>query len=278
MKTSAEIYKILTGGIRQYFMEAGKKTAVLGISGGLDSAVVACLAQDALGKENVHGLLMPGPYSTVHSLTDALKLCNLNNINYHIIPIDAIFYKFLRELAPVFNHAQHDLTEENIQARIRAVILMAYANKKDALVLNTSNKSELAMGYGTLYGDLVGAMMVLGDLYKTGVYELAEFLNGKQERIPEHTISKEPSAELRLDQKDSDTLPEYYVLDPILHALIEEERPAEDLKLPETDPDTVAEIVKRMKLSSFKAHQVPPVLVVTDHPLLPEFKCLRYNP
>ncbi|HHV02422.1 MAG: NAD(+) synthase [Bacteroidales bacterium] len=277
MKTSSEIYEILTGGIRQYFRETGKKTAVLGISGGIDSAVVACLAQDALGKENVHGLLMPGPYSTVHSLTDALKLCTLNEISYHIIPIDSIFHKFLRELSPVFEHAPHDVTEENIQARIRAVLLMAYANKKDSLVLNTSNKSELAMGYGTLYGDLAGAMMVLGDVYKTDIYDLAEFLNNKIERIPEHTIVKEPSAELHIDQKDSDSMPEYCVLDPILHALIEEERSATDLAVPGASPDIVAGIANRVKLASFKVHQVPPVLAVTDHPLIPENKCLRYN-
>lgn len=277
MSTSEKLYQALTGGIRHFFMDAGKETAVLGLSGGLDSAVVACLAQDALGKEHVHGLLMPGPYSTVHSLNDALELCTLNGISYHIIPIDTIFNKFLRELSPVFEHEHQDVTEENLQARIRAVLLMAYANKKDSLVLNTSNKSELAVGYGTLYGDLAGALMVLADLYKTEVYELAAFLNRDGERIPGHSISKEPSAELYIDQKDTDSLPEYAVLDPILHALIEEGKTEEELVLSGIDAQLLSGIIQKMKRSGFKTHQVPPMLTVTDHPLLPRNKCLHYN-
>jgi len=277
MKTSEEIYNILTHGIMQFFHEAGKEKAVLGLSGGIDSAVVACLAQDALGKENVHGLMMPGPYSTVHSLTDALKLCTLSEIAYNIIPIDPIFHKFVRELAPVFDHAPHDVTEENIQARIRAVLLMAYSNKKGHLVLNTSNKSELAMGYGTLYGDLVGALMVIGDIYKTDVYDLAAYLNRDGERIPAHTINKEPSAELHIDQKDSDTMPEYDELDPILYGLIEEGRSANDTTLGGGGTEKAAWVARKVKQSAFKGHQLPPLLAVTDHPLLPEYKCLRYN-
>ncbi|MFA6818623.1 MAG: NAD(+) synthase [Bacteroidales bacterium] len=277
MNTSEELHRILTGGIREFFRQAGKERAVIGISGGLDSAVVSCLATDALGSENVHGLLMPGPYSTVHSLTDALKLCTLNQISHHIIPIDAIFHKFLRELSPVFEHAPHDLAEENIQARIRAVLLMAYANKKDALVLNTSNKSELAMGYGTLYGDLAGALMVVGDVYKTDLYDLAEYLNRKEERIPVHTIRKEPSAELHIDQKDSDSIPEYPVLDPILHGLIEEGLSVAQLVGSGTPESLVREIENKIMKTSFKAHQVPPTLAVTGHPLLPENKCLRFH-
>ncbi len=277
MKTSEEIYRILIHGIRQFFNETGKKQAVVGLSGGIDSAVVACLAQDALGKENVHGLMMPGPYSTVHSLTDALKLCTLSEIAYHIIPIDPIFHKFLRELSPVFEHAPHDVTEENIQARIRAVLLMAYSNKKGHLVLNTSNKSELAMGYGTLYGDLTGALMVIGDIYKTDVYDLAAYLNRNGERIPDHTIKKEPSAELHIDQKDSDNMPEYEELDPILYGLIEEARSADDTTLGGGGTEKAAWVAQKMKQTSYKGHQLPPLLAVTDHPLLPEYKCLRYN-
>ena len=277
MKTSEELYLSLIGGIRHFFRDAGNKTAVLGLSGGLDSAVVACLAQDALGKEHVHGLLMPGPYSTVHSLNDALELCALNGISNHIIPIDTIYNKFLRELSTVFEHEHHDVTEENLQARIRAVLLMAYANKKDCLVLNTSNKSELAMGYGTLYGDLAGALMVMADIYKTEVYELAAFLNREGERVPANTISKEPSAELYIDQKDTDSLPEYAVLDPILRSLIEEGKTEEELVRSGIDARLLSGIILKMQRSGFKTHQVPPLLAVTDHPLLPHNKCLRYN-
>ncbi|NLN71159.1 MAG: NAD(+) synthase, partial [Chloroflexi bacterium] len=166
MKSAGQLYDVLIEGISRFFKEAGKKKAVLGLSGGLDSAVVACLAQDALGKNNVHSLLMPGPYSTIHSITDALKSCSLNELSHHIVPIDAIYHKALRELSSVMEHTNFDVTEENVQARLRAVFLMAYANKHNTLLLCTSNKSELAMGYGTLYGDLAGALMVLGDVYK----------------------------------------------------------------------------------------------------------------
>ncbi|HNR27061.1 MAG TPA: NAD(+) synthase [Bacteroidales bacterium] len=277
MKTPEELYLVLTGGIRRFFSDAGKTNAVLGISGGLDSAVVSCLAQDALGKEQVCGLLMPGPFSTVHSLNDAMELCMLNGIPNYIIPIDQIYHKFLRELSPVFEHDTHGVMEENLQARIRGVLLMAYANKKDCLLLNTSNKSELAMGFGTLYGDLAGALMVLADVYKTSVYDLAAFLNRDEERIPAHTISKEPSAELYIDQKDTDSLPEYDVLDPILHALIEEGKTEEELLDSGTNPELLAGITHKMRLSGFKALQVPPLLAVTDHPLLPPDKSLRYD-
>lgn len=277
MKPAGELYKTLTEGISRFFNEAGKKKAILGISGGLDSAVVAALAADALGKENVHGLLLPGPYSTIHSITDALKLCSLNGLNYHIVPIDSIYQKFLRELSSVFEHTQPDVTEENIQARIRGVFLMAYANKKNALLLCTSNKSELAMGYGTLYGDLTGALMVLGDVYKTQVYELAAFLNKDTERIPEHTLRKPPSAELRLDQKDTDSLPAYHLLDPILFSLFEEGRSAEQIMESGTPPDLVREVAGKAGHYQFKYLQVPPVLAVTEHPLLPENKCYRYK-
>ena len=277
MKSVEQLYKTLVNGISRFFEEAGKKKAVLGISGGLDSAVVACLAQDALGPSQVHGLLLPGPFSTIHSLTDAFKLCSLNKISHHVISIDPIYQKFVRELSPVLEHTSQDMTEENLQARIRGVCLMAYANKKDALLLCTSNKSELAMGYGTLYGDLAGAVMVLGDVYKTQVYELADFLNRERERIPAHTITKEPSAELRIDQKDSDSLPPYPILDPILKAFIEEKRAAKEIITAGFPLDIVTKICKQLGMSSFKYLQTPPVLAVTEHPLLPKNKCYRYS-
>ncbi len=277
MKPVEHVYNTLTNGISRFFKEAGKKKAVLGLSGGLDSAVVACLVQDALGPSHVHGLLMPGPFSTIHSLTDALKSCSLNNISHHIVSIDAVYQKLLRELSPVFEHTTPDVTEENMQARIRGICLMAYANKHDALLLCTSNKSELAMGYGTLYGDLTGALMVLGDVYKTQVYELAHFLNRERERVPEHSILKEPSAELRIGQKDSDTLPPYAILDPILKALIEEKRTVKEIINAGFPLDIVVRISQQVGKSSFKYLQVPPVLAVTEHPLLPKNKSYRYS-
>ncbi len=272
--TTEKIYQCLIDGLRRFFSEAGCRKAVIGLSGGIDSALVACLAIDALGVDNVHALLMPGPFSTVHSLTDAIKLCEIQSLSYHIVPIDGIYNKFQRELAPVFEHAPHDVTEENLQARIRSTLLMAYANKKNALVLNTSNKSELAMGYGTLYGDLAGALMVIADIYKTEVYELSSLINTPAERIPLHTIEKEPSAELHANQKDRDSLPPYPILDPILRALIEEGRTPRELIKAGNPPDCIESACTKMNRNKFKGLQCPPLLQVTDKPLLPENKCI----
>ncbi|MCL2738364.1 MAG: NAD(+) synthase [Bacteroidales bacterium] len=265
-------YQVLVAGIKRFFGDAGKTSAVLGLSGGIDSAVVLCLVADALGKEHVHGLMMPSPFSTVHSLTDAIKLAEQADISYHVIPIDSIYSRFLKELAPVFEHSQPDTCEENIQARIRACLLMAYANKKDCLLLNTTNKSELAMGYGTLYGDLAGALMVLADVYKTEVYELATFLNSEKNRIPLSIITKEPSAELRANQKDSDSLPPYPVLDPLLHALIEEGQSPDALIAKGEPKEIVEQAVQAMRHSAFKRLQLPPLLKVSQHPLLSKDK------
>ena len=269
-----EIYTKLVNGIRTFVQQAHAGKVVIGLSGGIDSALVACLAIDALGKENVHAFLMPGPYSTVHSLTDALRLCELEGISNNVVPIDSIFNKYLRELAPAFEHTTHDVTEENLQARIRGVLLMAYSNKKNALVLNTSNKSELAMGYGTLYGDLIGSLMVIGDIYKTQVYELAQYLNATTERIPWHTIEKAPSAELHVGQLDSDSLPPYPILDPILVSILEEHKSRANLLDVGTPGNCVDLVFKRLNDNQFKALQVPPLLQVTDHPLLHRSKCI----
>ena len=265
-------YHTLVGGIRRFFEDARKERAVLGLSGGIDSAVVLCLAVDALGKERVHGLMLPSPFSTVHSVTDAVKLAEQEDISYHIIPIDSIYNKFLKELAPAFGHSHHDVTEENIQARIRGTLLMAYANKKDCLLLNTTNKSELAMGYGTLYGDLAGALMVLADLYKTQLYDLAQFLNSETPRIPVSIMHKEPSAELRIDQKDSDTLPPYTILDPILFALIEEGQDARTVISKGADKVVVEQVVSTLSYNSFKHLQLAPFIRLSEHPLLPKEK------
>jgi NAD+ synthetase len=265
-------YVQLISGIRSFFASAGKSRAVLGLSGGIDSALVLCLAADALGKENVHGLMMPSPFSTVHSVTDAVKLAEQVGISYHILPIDSIYNKFIKELAPAFGGLPIDTTEENIQARIRGTLLMAYANKKDCLLLNTTNKSELAMGYGTLYGDLAGALMVLADLYKTEAYALSHYINAQEHRIPEAILSKAPSAELRPDQKDSDSLPPYDILDPLLYALIEKGQDAETLLKNGAPPDILQHIIQAKARSAFKVLQLPPLIRVSSAPLLPPEK------
>ena len=272
VQSPEHLYHALVAGIRQFFEKAGIERAVLGLSGGIDSAVVLCLSVDALGKERVHTLLMPSPFSTVHSVTDAVKLAEQEEVSYHVIPIDSIYHKFLKELAPAFGHTHPDVTEENIQARIRATLLMAYANKKGHILLNTTNKSELAMGYGTLYGDLAGALMVLADIYKTQVYDVAMFLNSETQRIPISIMSKEPSAELRIDQKDSDSLPPYSILDPVLFALIEEGEAPESIIAKGAAKETVTQIVKTMNSNAFKFLQLPPLIQLSEHPLLPKEK------
>jgi NAD+ synthase (glutamine-hydrolysing) len=216
------VYARLVKGVASFFRKNGKDRAVVGLSGGIDSAVVLCIAAEALGRENVHAVLMPSPFSTLHSVADAIELASNLNISYSIVPIEAIYNRYIKELEDFFCDEIKDITIENLQARIRADILMAYSNQTGALLLNTSNKSELAMGYGTLYGDLSGALMVIADLYKLQVYSIAHYINTLEKVIPENTIIKEPSAELRVDQKDSDTIPEYNILDPILHMLTEE--------------------------------------------------------
>jgi NAD+ synthase (glutamine-hydrolysing) len=268
LHTTEHIYHALVTGIRLFFADTGKERAVLGLSGGIDSAVVLCLAADALGTSHVHGLMMPSPFSTVHSLTDAVKLAEQVDVSYDIVPIDSIYNKYQKELTPVFSHTPSDLTNENLQARIRGTLLMAFANQKDYLLLNTTNKSELAMGYGTLYGDLTGALMVLADVYKTEIYHLATFLNSESLRIPISIIRKEPSAELRVNQKDSDSLPPYGILDPVLFQLIEEGKSAEAVVAGGTSKEVVEQVVSSIHNYSFKLLQLPPLIKVTEHPLL----------
>ena len=267
-KGAEHSYYTLVEGIRKFFKDAGKERAVLGLSGGIDSAIVLCLTVDALGKEHVHGLMMPSPFSTVHSVTDAVKIAEHEDIHYNIVPIDAIYHKFIKELSPLFGSASSDVTEENIQARIRAILLMAYANKNDCLLLNTTNKSELAMGYGTLYGDLAGSLMVLADLYKTQVYDLALFINSEKPRIHTSILRKEPSAELKIGQKDSDTLPPYAILDPVLHALIEEEETPQAVIAKGASAEVVEQAVHAMRNYAFKYLQLPPLVKVSERPLL----------
>ncbi|MDR2586615.1 MAG: NAD(+) synthase [Prevotellaceae bacterium] len=271
-RSPEQLYLTLVTGIKNFFEAAGARTAVLGLSGGIDSAIVLCLAVDALGKESVRALMMPSPFSTVHSVTDAVKIAEQVNISYDIIPIDSIYYKYIKELAPLLGNDPPDLTEENLQARIRGTILMAHSNKKGSLLLNTTNKSELAMGYGTLYGDLSGALMVLADVYKTQLYDLAAYLNTAAPRIPLSIIKKEPSAELRIDQKDSDTLPPYPLLDPVLYALIEEQQSPQNVIDQGASKEVVEQVMKAKHTYTYKHLQLPPLIKVTDHPLLPPDK------
>jgi NAD+ synthase (glutamine-hydrolysing) len=276
MMTAENLHKKLLDGLSKFFSQNGKSAAVVGLSGGIDSSLVAALAVEALGADNVLGLMMPSQHSTVHSVTDAVQLADNLGIAYHIVPIESIYNAFIKELAPVFGHHKTtDVTEENLQARIRAVLLMAASNKFGHLVLNTSNKSELAMGYGTLYGDLIGALMVIGDVYKTQVYETARYINRHHEIIPHNTLVKEPSAELHPNQKDSDALPPYDILDRVLYGLVEEGLSPDALVQQGFEEGLVMRVVRQKAQVAFKGFQLPQLLAIGEHPLLPEDKCFR---
>lgn len=267
--TIGEIRFRLVEGIRDYFRGCHMEKAVLGLSGGIDSAVVAALAVEALGKENVHGILLPSEFSTLHSIQDAVDLADNLGISYNVIPISDIYNKFMKGLEDVFKDKREwSVAEENLQARIRGTILMAYANKFNALLLNTSNKSELCTGYGTLYGDLAGAIMVIADLYKGDVYELAYDINREEEIIPISTLTKAPSAELRPGQKDSDSLPDYELLDPILYAVNEGGKTYAQLEDEGYDKELIARISSLTGKSAFKIHQIPPILNISSAPVV----------
>jgi len=229
----------------------------------MDSALGLCLAVDALGKEHVRALLMPSRYSSENSVEDAVLLANRLGIKYDIISIEKPFRVFEEELAPVFAGRPFDVTEENIQARIRAVLLMAISNKFGCILLNTSNKSEAAVGYGTLYGDMAGGLSVIGDVYKTDVYKLANYINRQKEIIPQSIINKPPSAELRPNQLDTDSLPDYPVLDSILYQYIELKKPAERIKGEGIDPGTVKKVINMINSNKFKKYQSAPVLRIS---------------
>ena len=229
----------------------------------MDSAMVCLIAADALGPENVHGLLMPSQYSTDHSVKDAVDLAENLGVSYDIVPIKPMFDLLRETMKPVFGDRQEDVTEENMQARIRGTIVMSYANKFGAMALNTTNKSEAAMGYGTLYGDSCGGLSVIGDLYKTEVYELGEYVNRNGIRIPLNTIQKAPSAELRPGQKDSDSLPDYSVLDGILNLHIEEQLCLDEIVAEGYDAKLVAEVLRKVRINEWKRLQFAPVLKVS---------------
>ncbi|MBK8969694.1 MAG: NAD+ synthase [Saprospiraceae bacterium] len=257
------IHDALVVGIRDYFGKLGFKKAILGLSGGIDSAVTAVLAAKALGQDNVRVLLMPSQFSSDHSVNDARQLAVNLGMQYDILPIQPMFEAFETALQAQFAGMPFNVTEENIQARIRGTLLMAMSNKFGHILLNTTNKSEMAVGYGTLYGDMCGGISVLGDVYKTEVYALAKFLNKDAEVIPVNSIEKPPSAELRPNQKDSDSLPEYDILDKILYQYIEERKGPRTLVEMGFEESLVARVLRMVNMNEFKREQAAPVLRVS---------------
>ena len=259
----AEVHDALVMGIRDYFAKLGLRSAILGLSGGIDSAVVAALAARALGPENVTGLLLPSRFSSEHSVEDARRLALNLGIRHEVLPIEPAHRAMIELLDPWFHGMAPDVTEENLQARIRGMALMAFSNKFGHVLLNTTNKSEMAVGYGTLYGDLCGGLSVIGDVFKTEVYELAAHINRDGERIPLNTIVKPPSAELRPDQKDTDSLPEYAELDPVLRLYIEERLGPDEIVVRGHAPALVHRVLDLVNRNEFKRFQTAPVLRVS---------------
>ncbi len=259
-----QIHQALILGIRDYFSKMGFSKAILGSSGGIDSAVVLALACEALGAENVRAVLMPSPFSSGHSVKDAEQLSKTLGNPYDIIPIEAVYNSFLTSLNPLFKDLPFGVAEENIQSRSRGNLLMAIANKFGYILLNTSNKSELATGYGTLYGDMAGGLSVLGDVYKMQVYALAKYINRHKEIIPLHIITKAPSAELRPNQKDSDSLPDYKVLDKVLYQYIEKRQGPKEIMAMDVDPALVNRVLKLVNMNEYKRNQFCPVIRVSS--------------
>lgn len=257
------IHDALVLGIKDYFKKLGFKKAIVGLSGGIDSAVTFALAARALGNENVYGILMPSQYSSDHSIADAKALAENIGAPYEVVEIEDLYNSYGQKLKPIFKDLPFGLAEENLQARARGVLLMAISNKFGHIVLNTSNKSEAAVGYGTLYGDMCGGLAVLGDVYKTEVFELARFMNKDQVVIPENTIVKPPSAELRPDQKDSDSLPDYDVLDRVLFEYIENRKGPKELIQLGFDEALVNRVLKMVNINEYKRYQTPPILRVS---------------
>ncbi len=258
------VHEALLLGIRDYFKKMNFSKAILGSSGGIDSAVVLALACEALGSENVRAILMPSPYSSEHSVKDAEQLSkNLGN-PYDVIRIDTMYEDFLQTLKPVFKDLPFSLAEENIQSRTRGNLLMAIANKFNYILLNTSNKSELATGYGTLYGDMAGGLSVLGDCYKMQIYALANFINRNKEIIPKNILEKAPSAELRPNQKDSDSLPDYAVLDKILYNYIERRLGPSEIKSLGFDAALVDRTLMLVNRNEYKRNQFCPIIRISE--------------
>ena len=261
----AWIHDALILGIRDYFAKNNFKKAIVGLSGGVDSALVLALAVEAIGAENVFSVLMPSQFSSDHSVSDAEDLLKRLQSSFTTVPIQNAFQAFEDTLAEDFKGLPADVTEENLQARIRGVYLMAFANKLGYILLNTTNRSEAAVGYGTLYGDTNGALGVIGDLFKTEVYALCAYINREQEIIPRHILTKAPSAELRPGQKDSDSLPDYETLDRILRFYLEEYKSLEEIVQEGFDPSLVSKTLRLSRRAEFKRHQTPPYLRVSRH-------------
>ncbi|HUS19794.1 MAG TPA: NAD(+) synthase, partial [Terriglobales bacterium] len=261
----AVAYQALVLGTRDYVQKCGFKKVAIGLSGGIDSALVACIAVDALGAENVTGIGMPSPYSSAGSIDDARQLASNLGIHFELIPISAMFKTFRQTMQPIFGSRPEDVTEENMQSRLRGNILMAYSNKTNTLILTTGNKSELAVGYSTLYGDMAGALSVISDVPKTMVYRVAAHVNATKPRIPQATIDKPPSAELRPGQVDQDTLPPYEVLDPILEDYVEDMKTVKQISRErKLDKELVLKIVRMIERSEYKRQQAPIGLKITE--------------
>ena len=258
-----DIHDAIVLGIKDYFGKLGFTKAVLGLSGGIDSAVTAVLAARALGPENVRVLLMPSQFSSDHSVDDAVALAKNLGIQYDIIAIKDMYDAYLDKLSPIFGDLPFNVTEENIQARVRGTLNMAISNKFGNILLNTSNKSEMAVGYGTLYGDLAGGISVIGDVYKTDVFRMAEYMNKDGVVVPVNTITKPPSAELRPNQKDSDSLPDYDILDEILELYIENHKGPKEIIAAGHDPALVKRILRLVNINEFKRYQTAPTLRVS---------------
>jgi NAD+ synthase (glutamine-hydrolysing) len=260
----ASAYEALVLGTRDYVHKCGFQRAIIGLSGGIDSALTASIAADALGSENVIGVGMPGPYSSRGSIDDARELASNLKIRFELLSINDIYESALQTLAPVFAGMPQDVTEENIQSRARGLLLMSLSNKLGALVLSTGNKSELAVGYCTLYGDMVGGLAVISDVPKALVYRLSAYVNSRRKVIPEATIEKPPSAELRPDQKDSDSLPPYDVLDAILEDYVEESLSAEQIaRAHNFDLELVRRVIRMVERSEYKRQQAAPGIKIS---------------
>ena len=258
------VHDALVLGIKEYFRKQGFKKAILGLSGGIDSAVVLVLAIEALGKENVRVVMLPSRYSTEHSVNDAIDMAKRLNVEYDIISIEDTFNTLEKTLSKQFEGTPFNVAEENMQSRSRGIILMALCNKFGYILLNTSNKSELAVGYGTLYGDMCGGISVIGDLYKTEVYDLVKHMNAIEELIPNNIVIKAPSAELRPDQKDSDSLPDYDLLDKILFQYIEERKSPKEIIASGFNEAIVKRVLRLVNTNEYKRLQAPPVLRVSQ--------------